>query len=101
METVNTPVPTLRATLAALVTLAMNSTVMDITAQVIITHSHEYQENEMFVYGQILTSVLARNLSVCLILPVSTLRVITPAPVIMALLETVLMAVKVSVILSQ
>ena len=36
MEHVNTPVPTLRATLAALVTLAMNSTAMDSTAQVSI-----------------------------------------------------------------
>ena len=34
METVNIPVPTLRATLAAPVTLAMNSTAMDSTAQV-------------------------------------------------------------------
>ncbi len=36
METVNTPVPILRATLAAPVALAMNSTAMDLTAQVSI-----------------------------------------------------------------
>ncbi len=36
------------------------------------------------------------SLDVCPILPVSTLRVITPAPVIMDLLEMVSKAVKVS-----
>ena len=45
---------------------------------------------------QILMSVLEMHLSVCPILPVSTLMVITPAPVIMALLETVSIGVKVS-----
>ena len=47
-------------------------------------------------YTQILTNVLAMRLNVCPTLPVSTLRVITPAPVIMALLETASLVVKVS-----
>ena len=97
MEHVNTPVPTLRATLAALVTLAMNWTPMNSTAQVIIYKT--MRQCNGFSYIQILMSVLEMRLSVCLILPVSTLRVITRAPVIMALLETVSMAVKVSVVL--
>ncbi len=50
----------------------------------------------MDYYIQMLTSVLTMHLIVCPILPVSTLRVITPAPVIMDLLETASLAVKVS-----
>ncbi len=45
METVNTPVPTLRETLAAPVMLAMNWAAMDSTAQV-IARNHEYHGNE-------------------------------------------------------
>ncbi len=47
---------------------------------------------------QILMSALS-IMSVCLTLPVSTLRVVIPAPVILALLEMALLAVIVSVVI--
>ncbi len=52
--------------------------------------------NYFNLHPQILMSVLAMSLIVCLILSASTVRVITPAPVIMALLETASLVVKVS-----
>ncbi len=50
----------------------------------------------MIYNAQMLTSVLAMRLNVCPILRVPTLKVITPAPVIMALLEMASTVVKVS-----